>query len=344
MQNCHPDAFSESETPSGPEVQASHEKRSISAEPALSPMAVSRGTIRLIAEVRDITDTDERDVFVAGYPRSGNTWCQSCIAAMMYGFDIARTPETMIQSLVPDVHYSEQYLRFQTPTVFKTHALPQPHYRRVIHLLRDGRDAMTSFYHYARDSTGIAGNDWESIMRTGAFDLTHWHEHVHAWLENPHDAEIITIRYEDLKRNPVPTLGKMAEFLKLALTKNQLRQIAEMTTFSRMRDRERRLGWVDEFPKDKAHVRRGIIGSYKDEMPPETLKHFEKVSETALRATGYWAEDDRASENAAWFPTSMAEFSSRFRRLARCAFVRVDAPGARLCRLDGLLGGKFRRE
>lgn len=255
-------------------------------------------SIRLAAEILPIDETDERDVFVAGYPKSGNTWCQSCVAAMLYGFDIPRTPETIIQSLVPDVHFRKHYLRFQTPTVFKTHRLPQPHYRRVIHLLRDGRDAMTSFYHYARDSKGAEGNDWESIMETGAINFTRWHEHVHAWLENPFDAEVITIRYEEMKRETVPTLARIAEFLELNLTEDQLREVAEMTTFSRMREREQRLGWAQPFPKDKAFVRRGAIGSYQDEMPPEVLQRFEEVSESALRATGYWRERETPTGDA----------------------------------------------
>lgn len=65
-----------------------------------------------------------------------------------------------------------------------------------------------------------------------------------------------------------------------------------MTTFSRMRDREKRLGWAQPFPEDKAFVRRGTIGSYRDEMPPEILEYFEKISESALRATGYWRNED----------------------------------------------------
>lgn len=245
---------------------------------------------RLAKEIVPIDGTDRRDVFVAGYPKSGNTWCQSCVAAMMYGLDVTRTPDAVIQSLVPDIHVRTHFIRFQTPMVFKTHRTPRPRYRRVIHLLRDGRDAMSSYYHYARNLWGEEDNDWESIMRRGAIGNIKWHEHTQAWLDNPYKARILTVRYEDMKRKTVPTLGEIAAFLGLQLTKRQLRYVAKVTTFSRMQDREARLGWTCEFPKDKRFVRRGTVGNHKDEMPPEILRAFEQESEEALRATGYWNE------------------------------------------------------
>ena len=84
------------------------------------------------------------DVFIAGFPKSGNTWLQLIIATMIYGLDPARSPEKLTQELVPDVHYKEFFKRFRSPTVFKTHDLPRPEHRRVINIVRDGRDVLCS--------------------------------------------------------------------------------------------------------------------------------------------------------------------------------------------------------
>jgi hypothetical protein len=53
-----------------------------------------------------------------------------------------------VQDLVPDVYYTKFYKRYFTPTFFKTHDLPKPQHRRVIYLVRDGRDAMVSYFHH----------------------------------------------------------------------------------------------------------------------------------------------------------------------------------------------------
>ena len=82
-------------------------------------------------ELRRITDSDPEDIFVVGYPKSGNTWIQYLLAGMIFGIDARLAPDSLIQDLVPDVHFKEFYRHYLTPTFFKTHDLPQPHHRRV---------------------------------------------------------------------------------------------------------------------------------------------------------------------------------------------------------------------
>ena len=95
-----------------------------------------------------ITEFDDLDIFIAGFPKSGNTWFQELILAVVFGVDPAFCPPALSHELVPDVHFKEFYQRYQTPMFFKTHHLPRPEYKRVVHLLRDGRDVMTSYYYY----------------------------------------------------------------------------------------------------------------------------------------------------------------------------------------------------
>ena len=95
-----------------------------------------------------IMATDPADVFIVAYPKSGITWLQNMVAATLYGLDPQRAPDSLVQELVPDVHYKQLYKRFRTPMVFKTHHLPRPEYRRVVYLLRDGRDVMVSYWHH----------------------------------------------------------------------------------------------------------------------------------------------------------------------------------------------------
>jgi hypothetical protein len=54
-----------------------------------------------------------------------------------------------------------------------------------------------------------------------------------------------------------------------------------------MSERERKLGWQDAWPKDKAFVRRGVVGSFRDEMPEAILEAFMKASTPALKRLDY---------------------------------------------------------
>src|SRR3977135_3104362 len=92
------------------------------------------------AELMPVSRTDPTDIFIAGYPKSGNTWMQNLIVGVAYNLDPEHLSDSEILDLIPDVHACEHYRRHQTPMYFKTHRLPRPEYRRVIYLLRDGRD------------------------------------------------------------------------------------------------------------------------------------------------------------------------------------------------------------
>src|SRR5438067_12223108 len=58
---------------------------------------------------------DPQDIFIAGYPKSGNTWFQNLIASLIYGVATELAPDALIQELVPDVHHKRYYRRFRTP-------------------------------------------------------------------------------------------------------------------------------------------------------------------------------------------------------------------------------------
>ncbi len=229
-----------------------------------------------------IQETNPEDVFIVGYPKSGHTWLQNLVSGAVYGVDPARTPDTVIQELVPDVRGRRFYRRFSTPMFFKSHELPKPEYRRVVYLLRDGRDAMVSYLHFTR-ALSDKNVDFADFIRS----TPTWYEHVETWLTNPYQAQIITIRYEDLLADPAQELARVCEFAGIESEADVLKSVAERATFSNMRHKEVTQGWADIWPKDKYFVRRGIAGSYKDEMPPEVLELFMQGARATLSRCGY---------------------------------------------------------
>jgi hypothetical protein len=243
-----------------------------------------------------IGDTRPEDVFICGYPKSGNTWFQYIAAALVYGTDPEIAPYELIADLVPDVHQQRYYRRYGSACLFKSHELPKPTYRRVVYLLRDGRDAMVSYYRYLEALSGPV--DFRELVTTRGGLPAKWHEHVEAFDSNPHGAEMIVLRYEDLRRDTVAQMRRFCDFMGLDRSDAALRQVADATSFEKMRVREQRSGWSTyAWPKDKAFVRRGVVGSFKDEMPAPVLDAFLKEALPALIAHGYVIDGaDRRAE------------------------------------------------
>jgi hypothetical protein len=236
-----------------------------------------------------ITQFNEQDIFIAGYPKSGNTWFQELVSAVVYGVDPALCPPSLFHELVPDVHYKDFYQRYQTPMFFKTHNTPRPEYKRVVHLLRDGRDVMTSFFHH-NAALAAAQTEFLEMVRDGKnVGSSKWHEHTRSWLENPYGAVIITIKYEDLVENAAREMFRFCEFAGIVREPAFVERMAAATAFEKMQSREarERIYVEPRWPKDKLFRRKGKVGSYKEDMPPEVLRAFLAQSAATLRQCGY---------------------------------------------------------
>ena len=250
---------------------------------------------------RGYTEINEflpQDVFIVGYPKSGNTWFQHLISGVVHGVDARLSPPLLANDLVPDVHYNTFYRRYSTPMFFKSHHLPRPDYRRVVYLLRDGRDAMVSYLHFL-ESTQRRKLDFMELVTTGATHIPcKWHQHVDSWLRNLHAAEMIVIKYEDLVSKPVAQLERFCRFINLDRERSHLEAAAEAAQFRNLRAKEARLGLErpEIWPADKFFFRRGVVGSYKDEMPANVLQAFMSDAAETLQRNGY-AVDEFSSRN-----------------------------------------------
>ena len=231
-----------------------------------------------------------RDIFVVGYPKSGNTWFQNLVAACMFGADPAMTPDCLIQDMVPDVHYKHFIRRYREHMVFKTHGLPDREYRRVVMLTRDVRDVMVSYHRHLQARTQKS-LDFVQMVSTGeGLFPCQWHEHITAWLENPYDAEMIFIRYEDLLQNPLHCLKRFCQFAGIERDEEELTWIAEHATFNKLQNKEKRQGH-ENWRHDAPFFRRGVAGGYRDEMPSDVLDALMKNAGPAMEALGYLADE-----------------------------------------------------
>jgi len=226
-------------------------------------------------------------VFICGYPRSGHTWLQYLISAVVYGVNAEHANDALVNFLVTDVHVHDYFFPFGPVCFFKSHFLPQPHYRRIVYILRDGRDAMVSYYHYLRATEKENVDLLDRLRRKDLFPSL-WHEHVEAYSANPYNAEILTIRYEDLHADAAAQMRRLADFAGLNLANDWIAAKSATTDFDKMRRREAVHGWQNPAWKpENQFIRRGKIGSYMDEMPADVLALFLSQAGQTLKQSGY---------------------------------------------------------
>jgi hypothetical protein len=233
-----------------------------------------------------ISDMAPTDVFLVGYPRSGHTWFQNLIAGAVFGVDPEFAHDSLIQDLVPDVHYKRCFKRYGPVAYFKSHLLPQKSYHRVVYVLRDGRDVMVSYWHFL---TALRGKiDFLRLIEGEGLTPCHWHEHVERWLANPYQAEMLIVRYEDLMAAPLCELQRFCAFVGVNRNDAHLEHVISKAAFTRAKAKEQTQGWENPaWPREHAFIRRGEVGAWRDEMPADVLAAFLKKAGATLTRLGY---------------------------------------------------------
>ncbi|MFP3938091.1 MAG: sulfotransferase domain-containing protein [Phycisphaerae bacterium] len=246
-----------------------------------------RAASRLLQAYR-LPRTHPRDVFIASYPRSGSTWVRFLLANL-----VARGSEQIdFQTLpryVPDLHIEEQWRTIRnmhSPRLLKTHELPSRRFRRVIYLLRDGRDVAVSHYLYLCGLDRFDGSFLDFVRNTD-IGPARWAKHVSSWLETPGRPAVFTVRYEDLLADTADELRRMAEFAELPTDEKNVERAVTRSNFAVMKKLQDTAGRPYDDTEGMEHVRKGTAGQWKGWFDRPHTEAFEKIAGDVLRRLGY---------------------------------------------------------
>lgn len=244
------------------------------------------------------------DVFLVSYPRSGNTWVRFLLGNLLYEDD----PVTFsnIESRIPEIYFnSDRVLRqLPRPRVLKSHECFQPHYPRVIYIVRDPRDVAVSSYHHnvkARNiPDGYSISGFVPRFIAGEFDpkFGSWRDNVLSWTAlRKNDPRFLFIRYEDFKADTTLGLSRIVTFLergsfrKVNSSPEALRRAIELSSTERMRALEKQEAgsWVltKRTRSDKPFVRSAISGGWKSQLSGESVASIESVWGNLMQTLGY---------------------------------------------------------
>lgn len=204
-------------------------------------------------------------IWLASFPRSGNTFFRN-ILHDVYGISSSSYHHQ------PGIEVDASYREYP---VVKTHLLPNQlpkdlQNAKSVYLVRDGRDALVSIAHHRKDIIAPGSNYNRNLLEAiVAYNGSHfggWGGNVKAWMDK---ADII-IKYEDLVKDPIGEVSKLSSIIDLPEPNKD-----NVPTFAKLKDGNAKYGSGarrinKDIPQEefsKKFFRRGIVGSYKDEMP-----------------------------------------------------------------------------
>jgi estrone sulfotransferase len=236
------------------------------------------------------------DRFIVSYPKSGTTWVgyflACAIADRLRMSDIADDMLFARYELVPDVNGEyrrkslDQYGELLDPRVFTVHAPYDRALRRVVYLVRDPRDVFVSYYYYLRRQKTDFEASLDEFVETGKPWPCDWGEHVRGWL-NRRRERCLVLRYEDLQSDPIDSFGAIAAHCGLTLTRAEVQQYCERSSFDRMRQAERSAADRTAGVRPIPFMRRGKAGGWRDELSERSVSIIEDRYADVMRVLGY---------------------------------------------------------
>lgn len=159
-------------------------------------------------------------VFLASWPRSGNTWLRHILYHYFYGDDAAGIDRLdHVMPLIDSIDLKAHLAR-PDPTghrFIKTHETGAPYLLtgRVIYIIRDGRDATASWFHYRQKIHGEQGSFDDFLRRCLAdrFRYRSWHGNVASWQQLTGSPRLLLLRYEDILADNRQALTRILDFL-----------------------------------------------------------------------------------------------------------------------------------
>lgn len=226
--------------------------------------------------------------YIVTYPRSGTTWMLQSLTTLYDGQEAELNSSSYTKHMIP--LYDGNYIGFLNPVIvgkpaaIKTHdnrsefldaAIPS----KVIYVHRDGRDAITSFYHFKQSR--IWGRpkkdvhfDPEEFAEELEKDAPGWRDHLLGWMETEN---LTMVRYEDMKADYLKQISRIAATLRLE----------QSVTLQDLK-----VKFVDQFKPNGDFFRKGIVGDWENHWDERHKDIFKKHAGDLMIRLGYVENND----------------------------------------------------
>lgn len=179
-----------------------------------------------------------------------------------------------------------------TPRLFATH-LQRPFLNitkncpKVVVVLRNPKDTLVSYYHFYRMTKTLDASEktWEEffqMFKDNALQGGDMLDFCRNWWVDNEDANILFLTYEEMKRDTVKVIQRLAEFCNRELTQEQLEKVLEKTSFLKMKENPatnfQHLATVGIFDQDKSHFfRKGEVGDWREYFSEEQSQYMDQL-------------------------------------------------------------------
>ena len=282
-------------------------------------------------------ETRPNDIVITTAYKSGTTWTQTIVANLLFQdgnipgaiMDISPWVDMRVVPFpaIQEATANQTFRRF-----LKTHlpldGLPYKPELSYIYVGRDLRDVFMSlwnhysghsdtFYELMNDPDTLVGEPlprcgddikemWKHWVSRGWFDWEHdgyphfsATHHAQSWWDYRHLPNILFLHYGDLLRQPSVEIQRVADFLEIPVSSENLARVVEATTFKPMKaDGDNIVGQAGVMWNGGAQrfLHKGTNGRWHEVLNDKDLEAYEAMkNKTLSRECAGWLEQGRAA-------------------------------------------------
>ncbi|XP_025090218.1 sulfotransferase family cytosolic 1B member 1-like [Pomacea canaliculata] len=189
------------------------------------------------------------DIFVLAYPKAGTHWLWEVISMLMQGkaeYDVRPKEHLMVEMTELD-----KLTSMPSPRVLNSHLpffmLPWQQMKerrtKVVFVYRNPKDSCVSYYHHlgGNEDNVVHGMEFKDFCdlffqeecNHGNY-FTHLKQVFTFTVENK-DMPMLSLSFEDMKKNPVENVKKLAVFLELNVSDSLCEEIADACSFNNLK-------------------------------------------------------------------------------------------------------------
>lgn len=233
------------------------------------------------------------DIWLVSYPKSGNTWLRFIIANYLTN---NQCNLKSVNRIVPDIHYNaNNCLKIERPRFIKSHLPFTPDYKKVVYLVRDGRDVAVSYYFHLMKFRNIPKStefaDFVKKFNQGSVGhFSSWSNHVNSWLDHQPE-QFMLVKYEDLKTDIVAQMTQILDFAGITIDDFKLKSAIEASHFDQMKSLEQKqqheFKALANSDTDIPFMRSGKAGEWEKFFNDNLHTNFLKINSKALKRLNY---------------------------------------------------------
>jgi len=223
------------------------------------------------------------------------------------GLSSAELTNDEIDNLRPDVYQSlsdeaKDYLYFKIHDAYTKlddgrNLIPTTATKAAIYFVRNPLDVATSFAHhsnlpYDKMIAAMGNSDYAFCSKSDKLHnqlrqkLLTWSGHVESWT-TPKPFPVHVMKYEEMKTNTFETFKKVTRFLGLRHTDEQILKALNFSSFEVLAEQEKKEGFKEKSQDAKYFFRKGLIGSWKEELENDLVKKIISDNEDVMKKYGY---------------------------------------------------------